>query len=420
MFARAAGRTPLLRDKQALTRDERAARCARRRQPLRHPNRSVKLTTLEAMKRFVQLFAVVAGAWTLVALCSSGILYVINWMLDGHGELWLILKGQFTHYWIWAAMTPIVFLVARRFPLNGGHMALTVAVHAGCFVTLTLLHSLLAIVLHAPLQYVTPQYQGSLLALRYLENFYNDLWFYWPLVCVQALMDSQARTRERDRLAARLETELARARLDLLRAQIHPHFLFNTLHAISALIRIDWAAAEDMVSDLADLLRASFADPAMQETLLRREVALVRCYMRIQTRRFSDRLTVTYHVDAETLDGAVPVLVLQPLVENAVLHGVSPAERPCTVEISSIRHGDCLVLRVTDDGVGLLSPHSPGVGLSNIARRLAELYRDRQSFELTERNGGGTVATVRIPYRRLEPHQVQATEFDEDPIPDRG
>ncbi|HYM43566.1 MAG TPA: histidine kinase [Steroidobacteraceae bacterium] len=372
------------------------------------------------MKRFAQLFGIVVGVWTLVALANSAALYLLNALVEGKEHLSTILRGQFTDCWTWGALTPLVFLISKRFPLNRRPIALSALVHAGCFLALCGLHCLIAEVVRGPLQWVPPHFHGSMFALRFLENFYSDIWMYWPLVCIQALLDSQARTRERDRLAAKLGMELAGARLELLRAQIHPHFLFNTLHSIAALIRIDRAAAEDMVADLAEVLRASFAHPALQETTLRRELELVRCYMRIQSRRFSDRLTVRFHVAGQTLEAAVPVLVLQPLVENAVVHGVSPAERPCTIEISSRRSEDQLVLRVTDDGVGLTGPHARGVGLSNIERRLSALYGGNHSFELARREGGGAVATVRIPYRRLESDVTPAPVYDEDPIFDRG
>ena len=372
------------------------------------------------MKRFAQPFAIVVGVWTLVALCNSAALYLLNGLVEGKQQLSTILRGQFTDCWAWAALTPLVFLISKRFPLNRRPIALSASVHASCFLALCCLHCLIAEVIRGPLQWVPPHFHGSVLALRFLENFYSDIWMYWPLVCIQALIDSQARTRERDRVAARLGMELAGARLELLRAQIHPHFLFNTLHSIAALIRVDRAAAEDMVADLAEVLRASFADPARQETTLRRELELVRCYTRIQSRRFSDRLTVTFRMVAQTLDAAVPVLVLQPLVENAVIHGVSPAERHCTIEVSSRRSADQLLLRVADDGVGLASPHARGVGLSNIERRLLALYGGDHSFELTRREGGGAVATVRIPFRPLESEPTQVPMYDEDPILDRG
>lgn len=372
------------------------------------------------MKRFAHPFAIVVGVWTLVAVCNSTAVYLLHELVDRPEALSTILRGQFTDAWIWAALTPLVFVISRRFPLNRRPIALSASVHAGWFLGLCWLHCVLGELFLGPLQYVPPHFQGSILALRFLENFYSDIWMYWPLVCIQALLDSQARARERDRLAARLGMELAGARLELLRAQIHPHFLFNTLHSIAALIRVDRAAAEDMVADLAEVLRASFADPALQETTLRRELELVRCYVRIQSRRFSDRLTVNFSMAGQTLEAAVPVLVLQPLVENAIIHGVSPAERPCAIEISSRRAADQLVLRVMDDGVGLTSSHPRGVGLSNIERRLSALYGESHSFELAGREGGGVVATVRIPYRRLASERTQAPIYDEDPILDRG
>jgi len=267
---------------------------------------------------------------------------------------------------------------------------------------------------------VPPHYQGSLLKLRFLEEFYSDIWMYWPLVCIQALLDSNARARERDRRASELETELTRARLGLLRAQIHPHFLFNTLHSIAALIRFDARAAEDMVADLSELLRASFADPIAQETTLRNELELVRCYLRIQSCRFSDRLRVDYRVDEGTLDAAVPVLVLQSLVENAVIHGISPAERPGTIEICASHEGERLVLQVADDGVGLRAPHRPGVGLGNARKRLRQLYGERQSLELATGTGGGVVASVVIPWRIAPFGSSEGVVAHENTNADRG
>lgn len=383
------------------------------------PNPSVKLAR-EAMKRFAQLFAIIVGIWSLVALCNSAVLYWLELAQGLQASLSKVMRGQFADAWIWAALTPVVFLISHRFPLNRRPIALAGAVHLGSFLTLSGVHCLVAQGLNAPLQYPVPNYGGPILVLRFLENFFGDIWMYWPLVVIQGLIDSHARTRERDRVASRLETELAKARLELLRAQIQPHFLFNTLHSIASLVRLDRRAAEEMVVDLAELLRASFADPARQETALRRELELVRCYMSIQTRRFSDRLDVAYRVSEGTLDAAVPVLVLQPLVENAVMHGVIPAGRPCTIEVSSVRRADELVLRVTDDGVGLEEPVAPGVGLSNIGRRLKGLYGDRQSFELTARQGGGAVATVRLPWRHLDGGRLQAAAHDENPILNRG
>ncbi|HEX4648267.1 MAG TPA: histidine kinase [Steroidobacteraceae bacterium] len=373
------------------------------------------------MKSLARAFAVIFGIWTLVAACETANNYLLYRLLGAPEPLASLLRRALTDQWIWAALTPIVLLIAREFPLTRRPLVRSAAVHAGCFLALSALHCLLASAVGGPMRYVPPNYQGSLLVLRFLEEFYSDIWMYWPLVCIQALIDSQARTRERDRAATRLESELANARLALLRAQIHPHFLFNTLHSISALIRFDARAAEDMVADLGEILRASFTDLTVQETSLRRELELVRCYLRIQTHRFSDRLRINWQLADGTLEAAVPVLVLQSLVENAVIHGVSPSERPCTVEIWCERRGESLLLRIADDGVGLggSTPHT-GVGLSNARRRLQQLYGTDQSLELAERAGGGVAVTLTLPFRVFESDEAGSETHHEDASADRG
>jgi LytS/YehU family sensor histidine kinase len=222
---------------------------------------------------------------------------------------------------------------------------------------------------------------------------------YWPLVCIQSLMTASAQARERERQASQLRATLAQAHMDLLRAQIQPHFLFNTLHAVSALMHEDVAAAEDLLADLAEILRSSFDQATAQESSLGSELNLVRCYLAIQERRFPERLRVRYHLAPETLDATVPSLVLQSLVENAVVHGIIPAGRPGLVVIRAERRADILILEVRDDGVGLAETRSPGIGLANARRRLAYLYGTAHSLALADASGRGTTVTLSIPFR---------------------
>jgi two-component system LytT family sensor kinase len=285
---------------------------------------------------------------------------------------------------------------------------------------LSLSHCALAGAVGEPLRVLPEHYSGSLLQLRFLEEFYSDIWMYWPLVCIQALIDSHARARERAKRAAELETLLARSQLALLRAQIQPHFLFNTLHAVSALVRIDSLAAEDMIADLAEILRASFADTSMQETTLQRELDLVACYLRIQQRRFGDRLTVHYRIAPEAQQAAIPSLLLQSLVENAVIHGVAPLLRGCTIEIRAEHRGKRLELQVLDDGAGMKPGCLPGLGLANARRRLRELYAEDQSLNMSGAPGGGVAALVSIPFHDA-PGVTAAEVFSrDDTSPDRG
>ena len=387
---------------------------------LRPPHASVKLDQMRsAMKVLTARFSLVFGLWTLVALCNAGADYLIIRLAAPGAPFIPFLRGALCETWTWAALTPIVFLIARRFPLSKPGLPRALFVHLACFFVLSLFHSALLGVLDPSQVRIPPHYQGSVLALQFLAEIYSDIWMYWPLVCIQALIDSQARTRDRDRVAAQLEAQLMKSSLALLRAQIQPHFLFNTLNAVSALIRIDALTAQDMVADLAEVLRASFSDPTSQETTLRRELQLVRCYLRIQCRRF-DRLTVDYAVPSETLDALIPALLLQSFVENAVVHGIAPKERPGTIRIQAERRGDRLVLTVSDNGMGLKMPLHDGVGLSNARNRLRQLYGGCQLMELCGQLDRGTSVTVAIPFRVLPHGAAGVSSSHENPNPDRG
>jgi len=371
------------------------------------------------VKPFARQLTIVFGLWTLIALCS-GLADWVYWVWIGRSpNIVDVFRRPLTEQWIWAALTPLVFYLAGKVPLTRPALLRAFGLHLVFFVSLAMLHCLIAEGLGSPMQ-MPKAYQGSPLVLRFLGDFYSDIWMYWPLVIIRALMDAHARERERERQASRLEQLMGGLRLSLLRAQIQPHFLFNTLHAISALLRVDPRAAEDMVSDLAEILRASFADAASQETSLRRELDLVGCYLRIQQRRLGDRLSIVWGVEPDTLDAAVPALVLQSLVENAVVHGIAPLSRPGTLTLGARRDGARLLLAVRDDGAGLPPGHRPGVGLTNAHERLAQLYGSAQAFELSSEPGKGTCVELVIPYRSLARDVVRGLIDDEDTYADRG
>jgi signal transduction histidine kinase len=353
------------------------------------------------MKAFAKRFALVFAVWTLVSICGGLADYLFSFGVGGHLSFWGAFRRPLTEQWIWAALTPLVFFIAHHFPLSRPRLPRAIGVHVAAFLLLSLLHCVLAEMVGGPLAVLPAHYVGPTLPLRFLEEFYSDIWMYWPLVCIQALIDSNARTREKERHAAKLEELLAKSHLAFLRAQIQPHFLFNTLHALSALIRVDALAAEDMVADLAEILRASSSDCGLQETTLRRELELVACYLRIQQRRFGDRLRVIQVVAPELLDAAVPPLVLQSIVENAVIHGIAALQRGGTVAIRAYRRAEQLVLQVEDDGMGMRRAGSAGMGLSNARRRMRELYGTQQSLRVTSEPGEGVCARVCIPFRIL-------------------
>jgi signal transduction histidine kinase len=340
--------------------------------------------------------------WTLIAVCG-GLSDAVYLKAIGREVDWIdVFRRPLTEQWIWAALTPLVFWLARRVPLERGRLASGLVLHAVFFVSLSLLHCAIAALLHGPMAGKPAGWTGSLFLLRFLQEFYSDIWMYWPLVCIRALIDAHRRERERALQASRLQELMAGLQLSLLRAQIQPHFLFNTMHAISALLRVDPRAAEDMLADLAEILRASFNDPSSQETTLRRELDIVGCFLRIQQRRLGDRLSVVTDVSLEALDAAVPALVLQSLVENAVLHGIAPARRPGTLRIGARRDGAALVLEVSDDGTGAAAATTSaggGIGLANARERLRHLYGGAQSFSFESVPERGTRVALRLPYR---------------------
>lgn len=217
---------------------------------------------------------------------------------------------------------------------------------------------------------------------------------------VLALRESRARDVEE----ARLRSELASAQLASLRMQINPHFLFNALNGVSALIGSDPARARRMLVHLSDLLRVSFADLERHETSLERELELAGCYIDIQCARFGDRLVVETKVEASARRAAVPVLCLQPLLENTVVHVVEKCDRPCAVTISATCIDDRVVIEVADDGPGAVGngePGSSGVGLSNTRARIASLYGGQGSLDIETRLGLGFRVRLSLPFREM-------------------
>ena len=241
-----------------------------------------------------------------------------------------------------------------------------------------------------------------------LIDFHLNVIVYWSIVGIQHGVSYYRKFEEREKLSAQLENQLAQARLSALKMQLHPHFLFNTLNAIVVLVRQHRAEeADEMLTNLSELLRQTLEGWETQEVPLRREVELVNLYLDIQRVRFQDRLTVEMSLSPATLNALVPSLLLQPLVENAIRHGVSKSSAPVRIELKSNLRNSHLELQVCDDGPGVsreVSGESSGngVGLSNTRARLQQLYGKRQSLRLDGRADGGTIATVVLPYHPEE------------------
>jgi LytS/YehU family sensor histidine kinase len=236
-----------------------------------------------------------------------------------------------------------------------------------------------------------------------VHSVYNNLFFYWLQAGVAHAIVFSARERKRERMAAELERELTRAELDALKSKLHPHFLFNTLHSISALVHLDPDAADRMIARLSELLRQVLVHAATQEVPLSEELHGLRPYLEIEQVRFGDRLCVVENVDKDTLEAMVPHLVLQPLVENAVRHGIAPRAAPGRVTIAARREGDMLRLSVCDDGVGLRAgagAETGGLGIATTQARLRRLYGVHQALTLGPSPEGGVATSLMVPFHR--------------------
>jgi LytS/YehU family sensor histidine kinase len=238
---------------------------------------------------------------------------------------------------------------------------------------------------------------------RATSQLHIELLIYAATLGLGYAVSYYARFREREFRASQLEAQLAQAQLQALKMQLHPHFLFNTLNGIASLVRDNKnRAAVDMLAGLSDLLRYTLENAGKQEVPLKEELEFLELYLGIQQMRFPDRLRVEMRVAPETLDALVPNLILQPIVENAIRHGISQRPTPGVVGIEASRDGERLRVNVYDDGPGLRPNGGTGggVGLSNTRERLAQLYGERQRFTLSEREGGGVEAALVLPFVR--------------------
>jgi two-component system LytT family sensor kinase len=247
---------------------------------------------------------------------------------------------------------------------------------------------------------------------RAISQFHQDLLIYGAIIGVSYAVSYYFRFREREFRASQLENQLVQAQLQTLKMQLQPHFLFNTLNGIAGLVRDSRnKAAVDMLAGLSDLLRYTLENAGKQEVPLKEELEFLELYLDIQQMRFSDRLKVEMRIEPEVLDALVPNLILQPLVENAIRHGISLRAAAGIVGVSAARDDGLLRIRIYDDGPGLKRDEVDGaatvegVGLSNTRARLAQLYGERQRFSLAERAGGGVEAVLVFPFVKAESGQ---------------
>jgi two-component system LytT family sensor kinase len=365
------------------------------------------LTAVGTAGRSWAKWAIIIGGWTLVGLFLG-----IRHYLDSSNKSWHSPFLWLSCAYIWAALTPPTLYLAQRFPLRRRIWARNLAIHIPAGFLFSLLYlaiSALAawLILGMP---VGRSFSFQRLRSIFFAELSANTLAYWSIVVVaQALayyrrgQENELRASQLQVRASQLEVSLMKEQLSALKMQIHPHFLFNTLNTISVLMKEDVQAANRMLLRLSDLLRITLDNATVQEISLRQELALLNSYLDIERTRFHDRLTVRMDIDSNALDACVPMFLLQPLVENAIRHGIAQRPSPGTIQVSAERKNGTVELCVKDDGPGFPEAASAtetrGIGLSNTRARLRQLYHESYSFDLINPAEGGLVVTVTIPLR---------------------
>jgi two-component system LytT family sensor kinase len=356
-------------------------------------------------RRAVRL-GLIWGIWALAALFFATQVYMMYLKEERRIPFLRGLFLQGLSCAIWALATPLVLWLARRFRIERNTWRRRVPLHF--IIGVTLVSSMIVVDFTVYMFYLGRF--ASITALGMFQNvYYNiDRWLltYWVIVLISHAFNYYNSSRKGELKAAQLRTQLAQSQLEALKMQLHPHFLFNTLHSISALLNKDVEAARSMIARLGDFLRLTLENGGSQEVTLQQEIEFLNGYLDIERIRFQDRLTTLVEVDPTVLDVRVPNLILQPLVENAMRHAIANSDRG-RIEVLAGPSNGMLRIQVKDNGPGLqvvraYANRSKGVGLANTKARLDRLYGSAHRLEFENEPNGGLVVTMEIP--RLTPN----------------
>jgi signal transduction histidine kinase len=354
-------------------------------------------------RRWVRV-ALIVGIWTLFGLflvSQTGLAFQrgdrpVNW--------YRIFSAEMAFAYSWAALTPLVLWLARRFPLERERWARSLTAHVFASLLIGLATRAFRDLMFF---YLVAEPESRMPFIKLFLNVY--LFFdygsmiYWLILLVCYALNYYRRYREGEIKTTRLEAQLAQAELQALKMQLNPHFLFNTLHSISALVHKDADSADKMIARLGDFLRLTLDSAGAQEVSLQQELEFLKCYLDIERIRFKDRLTVQMSIEPQALHARLPNLILQPIVENAIRHGIAPRTSQGHIQIEARRYDGLLHVQVTDNGPGLPSNgHTAslfkGVGLSNTKARLQQLYGAQHRLDLSNTSRGGLSVILEIPF----------------------
>ncbi|MFT4606320.1 MAG: two-component system LytT family sensor kinase [Rhodothermales bacterium] len=347
-------------------------------------------------RRWTFIFAL----WTVPGLAALSF-YYLNQVVTGQAVVWsFALASTLPNWYFWALLTPAVMAAAHRYPLEQDNWLRNVLlVHVPAMVLMILLHSLANLLLFRGVG-LHDTLNVGLYKVHITSRIHANVLAYWTVLGVYQAITGFRKLRSRDAEAAAMEIELAQAHLRALKMQLNPHFLFNTLNSITALIRkSENPKAVKMTVKLSAFLRLALENRGMYEVGLREEVDFARKYLDIEQVRFGDNLKVDVNLEPGTEDLYVPNMILQPIVENAIHHGVAQRGEPGLISVTSCLDGDRLILSVRDNGPGPGNSKGKGtgVGISTTRKRLERLYGDAYEMELRSAADGGAEVIVVLP-----------------------
>jgi hypothetical protein len=336
------------------------------------------------------------GFWWAASTVWWGLQFVTTLLLDRGTQGGMpaqLLRANAASTTLWVALTVLIFWLAERAPIDRNSWRWSAPLALAAAGGVVLVRALAVTILNPVIGWYAEQPPFSTVLLT---SFGNNFFLFWLVLGAGHGLAYARRVRERDE-------QLAVAELHHLKAQLHPHFLFNTLNTISTFVRTEPETAVQMIAQLGTLLRHALQRAGAQEVALEEELAIVGVYLDIERHRFDERLRVSWRIDPAVLRARVPHLLLQPLVENAIRHGIAPARDGGTVQIRAGREGEQIRLVVQDDGVSTAPPpaHLLGIGLTNTRRRLQQLYGNAHAFDVVAVQPHGLCITIAIPYREF-------------------
>lgn len=357
----------------------------------------------ERLGKYKRPALVLFAIWTSVGLIFGGVAFLAAVVENRPGNHAVAVVSSLLSTYAWGALSPLIYVVARRYPIRPESIdRRNLAVNASLGLGVSLTYGLVLLAFSWYMNPASFQNVTSPLAIvqrLMLSSLYTFFSFYAStFFTIQAVLFFR-NYREEEAKNASLRAELSDARLSALKMQLHPHFLFNSLHSISSLILLDPRRANTMVSLLGDFLRQTLEHSNDQTVTLSDEVEFLRCYLEIEKTRFEDRLTVDLEIDQRTLDARVPHLIVQPLLENAIKHGIAPHAGSGRIEVRSrISDGGDLVLRVSNSGAAGRAANGNGLGLANVRSRLRSIYGDAARLEITDWKTDGFQAEITLPF----------------------